>query len=271
MTFTDSHCHLGSGKFLDSEIPGLLDSARLAGVRRIVTLATSLEDVERNLEIAKAPDVQAALGIHPCDVHNAPDDAVERLPDFLGDDRVCAVGETGLDYFHAAPEGWVEAEFHERQRLFLRAHFAAARDAGLNIVIHTRDREGHQSFTDAYDIYRDYAEDVRAVFHCFISGWELGERVIAAGGLLSFGGVATFKKAGEVLQTAGRCPKGSFMLETDAPYLSPTPLRGKRNEPAHMRFTAKRIAELRGESLDELSEHTEKAADSFFRWDSESV
>jgi TatD DNase family protein len=110
---------------------------------------------------------------------------------------------------------------------------------------------------------------VRAVFHCFISSWDLAEQVIAEGGLLSFGGVATFKKSDLVKDTVARCPAGCFMLETDSPYLAPAPMRGKQNEPAFTQHIAQAIASLRGETLAELAAHTEQTADNFFRWKSD--
>ncbi|MGJ8633690.1 MAG: TatD family hydrolase [Luteolibacter sp.] len=262
---TDSHCHLASGRFSDEELGEVLERADEAGVKRMVTLATCLEDLDRNLEIANDPRVMAAIGIHPCDVHDAPDDAVEVIAKYVGDKRVCAIGETGLDYFHPAPNGWSEDDFRGRQRDFLRQHFELAASAGLNVVIHTRDKEGSGSFEDAVGIYADFSDRVKAVFHCFISDWEMGERVIAMGGLVSFGGVATFKKAEVVKDAVRKCPAGSFMLETDSPYLAPEPMRGKRNEPAFAMHTAKLVAELRGETLEELTRHTEGAVAKFFR------
>lgn len=243
--------------------------ARSAGVKRMVTLSTSLEDVSRNLEIAKHAGICATVGIHPCDVHRAPDDAVSRLSAFVEDERVCAIGETGLDYYHPAPEGWSEEDFRKRQLGFLKQHFELAANAGLNVVIHTRDREGSKSFDDALAIYRNYSDRVRAVFHCFISSWDHASQVIAEGGLVSFGGVATFKKSDLVKDTVSRCPAGTFMLETDSPYLAPEPMRGKQNEPAYTRYIAEAVAMLRGESLVALAEHTEGAASGFFRWEKE--
>lgn len=266
MMITDSHCHLGSSRFTDEERGDIIERAEAAGVRRMVTLATCLEDVGKNLEIANDARVVVAIGIHPCDVHSAPDDAVARLADFVGDRRVCAIGETGLDYFHPAPEGWSEEDFRKRQQDFLRQHFELAANAGLNVVIHTRDKQGRGSFEDAFAIYSEFSEKVRAVFHCFISEWELAKRVIAKGGLVSFGGVATFKKADVVKETVRKCPAGSFMLETDSPYLAPEPMRGKRNEPAFTSHTARAIADLRGETLETLALHTEEATENFFRW-----
>lgn len=268
---TDSHCHLASERFSDEERGALIDRAEAAGVRRMVTLATSLGDVEKNLELARDPRVRAAIGIHPCEVHEAPDDAVAQLAKHAGDLRVCAIGETGLDYFHPAPQGWAEADYRARQRDFLKQHFDLAASCGLNVVIHTRDREGSASFNDALNIYQDYSSRVRAVFHCFIARWGLAERVIGCGGLVSFGGVATFKKAEVVKDSARRCPAGSLMLETDSPYLAPEPMRGKRNEPAFAMHTARAVAALRGESLEELGAHTEAAALKFFRRENDST
>lgn len=262
---TDSHCHLASHKFPLEEIPLLVDRARAEGVTRLISLVTSLEDLQPNLSIATHPSVHTCIGIHPCDVHVAPDNAVDQLAAHVNDPRVCGIGETGLDYFHAAPDGWDEEKFRDRQREFLRRHFELAATSGLNVVIHTRDREGSASFEDALEIYSRYHEKVQAVFHCFIGPWENARRVLDLGGLVSFGGVATFKSAHEVRETALQCPVGSFMIETDAPYLAPEPFRGKRNEPAFVRKTAEFLAASRGETLAELADHTGATASKFFR------
>lgn len=268
---TDSHCHLASARFADKERGEIILRAAEAGVGRMVTLATCLDDVPLNLKLADDPRVMAAIGIHPCDVHNAPDDAVARLAAFAGDPRVCAIGETGLDYFHPAPEGWSESDYKNRQRDFLIRHFELAASCGLNVVIHTRDREGRKSFEDALGIYAEFSDCVRAVFHCFISEWELAEKVFGMGGLVSFGGVATFKNADLVKEAVKRCPSGSFMIETDSPYLAPEPLRGKRNEPAFAMRVAEAVAALRGETTAELAAHTGAVAEMFFRWRDDSA
>jgi TatD DNase family protein len=263
---TDSHCHLASHRFDPSEVPAIIDRALAAGVSRMVTLATQLDDWEPNLQIANHPAVSCCLGIHPCDVHNAPDDVLEQMAAYLGDPRVCGVGETGLDYYHPAPDGWNEAEYHTRQRWLLRKHFESAATANLNVVIHTRDRVGTRSLDDALAIYHEFHRHTRAVFHCFIADRMHAEQIFELGGLVSFGGVCTFKSAKEVLETAMACPAGSFFLETDAPYLAPTPHRGERNEPAFMRHIAAFLAEARGETIEDLARHTHAAARDFFRF-----
>jgi TatD DNase family protein len=262
----DSHCHLASHRFAENEAAALIERAGQAGVERLITLATSLGDVQANLRLAEHPAVRACIGIHPCDVHHAPDDAVDQLAAFTGDPRVCAIGETGLDYYHPAPHGWDEETYRARQLDFLRRHFELAAACGLNVVIHTRDRAGHASFEDALAIYRQFHKRARAVFHCFIGPWENAKRVLDLGGLVSFGGVVTFKSAGDVRETALQCPAGSFMVETDSPYLAPEPHRGQRNEPAYVRDTASFLAALRGETIGELCSHTGACAAAFFRF-----
>lgn len=261
----DSHCHLASHKFSREEIPAILERAQAAGIQRVVTLGTSLEDWAKHREIShEFPSVELALGIHPCDVHAAPDDAVAQLASQLDD--VCAIGETGLDYFHPAPQGWTDEDFRARQRDFLRQHFVLAAEKNLPIILHTRDQQGSQSLQDALAIYRDFSDQTRAVFHCFISTYEDAEEIFSLGGLVSFGGVATFKSAQNVFEVAKSCPAGSFMLETDAPYLAPIPHRGKRNEPAFVRHVAEFLAHARGESLEQLVSHTTHTAEQFFRF-----
>ncbi|MEK7949030.1 TatD family hydrolase [Luteolibacter soli] len=264
---TDSHCHLASHRFDPAEVPDLIARAKANGVNRLVSLVTGLDDLDANLAIAAAhPEVSICIGFHPCEVHEAPDDGIDRLRAHASDPRVCGIGETGLDYYHPAPEGWTEENFRERQRIFLDAHFQLAAEAGLNVVIHTRDTKGDASFQDALAIYRRHSSKVRAVFHCFIGPEASAREVIALGGLVSFGGVATFKNATDVLATAIAMPSDSFMLETDSPYLAPMPHRGKRNEPAYVRHVAEHLAQHRGVSLEQLASETEATTSAFFRF-----
>ncbi|MFT4177346.1 MAG: TatD family hydrolase [Luteolibacter sp.] len=262
---TDSHCHLASHRYSPEELSDLIARAQRAGITRMVTLSTSLDDVQANLDAARHPAVHACIGIHPCDVHHAPANATILLAEHGHDPRVCAIGETGLDYYHPAPEGWHESVFRERQKLMLRDHFELAVQFGLNIVIHTRDQSGDASFQDALAIYQNYHPYVRAMFHCFIGPWENAKRVIDLGGILSFGGVSTFKNAQTVRDTIAQCPAGSFTLETDSPYLAPEPYRGKRNEPAFTLHTAERIAGIRKITLEQLAAETERTVNEFFR------
>ncbi len=263
---TDSHCHLASHKFSEDELEDVITRAHEQGVTRMVTLATNLQDCQENLNIAeKHPEVFACVGIHPCDVDETPDDYLTDLENFALHERCVAIGETGLDYYHPAPKGWTDEDYHARQRKFLHQHFELAAKLEKNIVIHTRDRSGDASLQDAIAIYRKYSDQVRAVFHCFPFSMEAAQPILDLGGLISFTGIATFKNADTVLDTAKRCPAGSFMVETDSPYLAPVPHRGKRNEPAFTRFTAEHIALARGETLEAFSAHTEPTVDKFYK------
>ncbi len=267
--FTDSHCHLASHKFSNKELENVVANAKNASIHRMVTLATSLEDCYTNIDIAEQfTEVFCAIGIHPCDVHETPDEYLYELRTFAEHPKCAAIGETGLDYFHPAPEEWTDTDYHQRQRDFLRQHFQLAQKLGKNIVIHTRDRSGKQSLDDALDIYAEFADSVRAVFHSFLGPWENAVRIMELGGLVSFTGIATFKSAKDCLAAAIATPAGRFMLETDAPYLAPTPHRGKRNEPAFTLHVAEKIAPARGESLADLAQHTENTVNDFFHFSS---
>lgn len=264
---TDSHCHLASHRFDPAEIPDLIARARARGVTRMVSLATGLDDLDANLSIASShPEVSVCIGIHPCEVHEAPDDAIDRLREHVADPRVCGIGETGLDYYHPAPPGWSDDTFRERQRAMLDAHFRLAAGAGLNVVIHTRDRTGDASFRDALAIYRAHADRTRAVFHCFPGSASDAREVAGLGGLVSFGGITTFRNAGDALATALAVDDGAFMIETDSPYLSPVPHRGKRNEPAFSRDIADFLARARGTPAETLAATTNRTAAAFFRF-----
>ena len=264
---TDSHCHLASNKFAPEELPELIARAQEAGVHRMVTLATSEKDIPQNVALAEQhEEIFACVGIHPCDVHETGDDLEELVRPYLTNARVVALGETGLDYFHPAPEGWGEEDYHTRQRDFFERHLQMAQEAGLNVVVHTRDRSGTKSFDDALAIYAKYSHSVQAVFHCFPGPYELAERVLAAGALVSFTGVATFKKAEACRETARQVPLDKMMVETDSPYLAPEPVRGKRCEPAFVAHTAQRIAEARAIPLVDLVAATEEVCEHFFRF-----
>lgn len=261
----DTHCHLASQQFAADELEAILERARASGVQAIVSLATCLEDLQPNLDLAsRFPEVGVCLGIHPCDVHRAPDDALVKIASLLPDPRVIGIGETGLDYYHPAPEGWSEKEYRLRQRNFLDTHFQLAALTGLGIIIHTRDREGQASFDDAMTVYQNYADRVQALFHCFIGTSQQADQVLALGGILGFGGVTTFKSAKAVLEVVTQLPEGTFVIETDAPYLAPVPHRGKRNEPSYVRSTAEIIAQARNESLEALNKACHLTAKKFF-------
>ena len=262
----DSHCHLVSYKFPSEEIPTLIQNAIDAGVDRIIATGTEVSNWDSYLSIAKMfPDnVFPSLGIHPTDVHEAPEEWYDLLLNLAVNKEIVALGETGLDYYHNPPEGWDEASFHFLQKEFLRKHFEIAKQTGLNVVIHTRDKKGSASFDDALQIAQEFAGQVRAMFHCFIGTKEQAQQVLDINGVLSFTGILTFKNAPDVLEVATWCPENHFLLETDAPYLAPTPFRGQRNEPAYVKEIAEKLAIARNTSLENIAKWSTKTAKCFF-------
>ena len=262
----DSHCHLISYKYSPDEMDSIVQRALDAGVSNMITLATSLEDCRQHLDLTeKYNSVYATIGIHPCDVHDTPDNYLEELKQHALHPRCVAIGETGLDYYHPAPEGWTDDTYHQRQREFLEQHFALAAELNKNIVIHTRDRSGKLSMEHCLDIYGRWNDKVQAVFHCFPGPIENAYPIFDLGGLISFTGIATFKSAKDCLETAIKVAPGSFMLETDSPYLAPTPHRGKRCEPAYTAITAAFIADARNETIEQLAAHTTETAKKFYK------
>lgn len=264
--FTDSHCHLASHKFEAAEMDDIIQRAADNGIHRMITLATCLDDIPDHQQLTEQyPQVFCALGIHPCDVHQTPDDYITTLKEHAKHPKCVAIGETGLDYFHPAPDSWTETDYHARQRQFLREHFQLAAELGKNIVIHTRDKSGKQSLDDAVEIYREFADRVTAVFHCFLGPWENALPILELGGYLSYTGIATFKKATDTLHAATKTPSDRIMVETDSPYLAPTPHRGKRNEPSFTTHTAQHIATARDITIAEFSQITERNAERFYK------
>jgi TatD DNase family protein len=233
----------------------------------MVTIGTDLEDSVRCVELANAhAQVFAAVGVHPCSVHEIEaTDWLDQIRRLATDPKVAAIGEIGLDYFHPAPDGWTEERYHARQAEFFTAQLELAAETGLNIVVHQRDR-GDRCWEDIQRLVAPFHGKLRAVFHCFTHSWEAAQPLVEQGHLISFTGITTFNSAKEMQACATAATVGSFMLETDAPYLAPAPHRGKRCEPAFTSHTAEFIAKLRGVSLAQLAEETEHTANAFFRF-----
>jgi TatD DNase family protein len=208
------------------------------------------------------PNIWATVGIHPCEVDHAPDDAVERLRALAQSSRVVAIGEIGLDYHHL-PENPAEIEPNKRRQAALfRQQLELTAELGLNAVIHQRD-----SWDDTLAILREFTGRVRGVYHCFGGSIEQAREVIALGHLVSFTGIVTFKNARQVQATAQDIAMDQFMVETDCPYLAPVPDRGKRCEPAHTRKVAEQIALLRGVPVEEIAARTTQTARGFFKFE----
>jgi TatD DNase family protein len=248
----DSHCHLDFPDFA-TELDGVVDRARAAGVGRIVTISTRVKQHAALLAIAERyPDVYCSVGTHPHHAHEELDMTVEHLVALTRAAKVVAIGEAGLDYHYTySPRDAQEQGF--------RRHVAAARQTGLPLVIHSRDAD--------LDMAKILEEETGkgafpAVLHCFTGGQELAQRAIALGLYISFTGILTFKKSEDLRLIAAALPPDRILVETDAPYLAPGPYRGKRNEPAYVVETAKTLAAVRGVSNDEIARQT---TENFYR------
>lgn len=261
----DTHCHLASPGLADTPTADLIERAEAAGVTRMITIGTDPEDCVKNIELAEQHEqVLATVGIHPTSAHEVDSSNgqwLETLGRQLAHPRVVALGEIGLDFYHPPADGSDESAWRALQERVFRSQLDLAVDQDMPVVIHQR-----ESYHDLLRVMRDYAGRVSAVFHCWTGNPEQTRELIDLGYLVSFTGVVTFKNARVVQDSAVAVPDGKFMVETDAPYLAPVPMRGKRCEPAHTRHTAEHVAKLREISLEQLASDTTRSAQAFFRY-----
>jgi TatD DNase family protein len=258
----DSHAHLTSHRFAD-DLPEVLERAADAGISRIITIGIDLDHSRRALTLAAShPAISATVGIHPCDAHDpgAPD-WQEQLAELARQPGVVAIGETGLDYYHPPPPPLDWPAYKALQADAFNFQLELATLLGLNVVIHQRG----PCQQDLLQLLHPFHGHLRAVFHCWSGTWQDAAPLIDLGHLISFTGITTFKRSADLRDCAAAAPPGTFMLETDAPYLAPEPHRGKRCEPAHTRLTAAALAATRQEDLADFAAHTTQAAASFFK------
>jgi TatD DNase family protein len=250
----DTHCHLTDPR-LAGQLDAVTERARVAGVVRMITVGTDLDDDRAAIALCRGrANVRCAVGIHPNYTQHATLADVPVLRELQRDASVVALGEMGLDYFHQFADRAHQAKLFEAQ-------LALAAEVGRPVVIHSR-----EAIDDTLAIMRNFA-GVRAVFHCFTGTAEEAERILAAGYWISFTGPVTYKKNDALREVVRRVPVDRLMVETDAPYLSPEPKRGqKTNEPALVMYTAAKVAEVRGMGLDELDRVTTENAERFFGW-----
>ena len=248
----DSHCHLDFPDFAE-ELPEIVARAEKAGLGRMVTISTRIRKLDQVLSIANTyENVFCSVGTHPHYAHEELDIPIEEIIRLSGHPKVVAIGEAGLDYYYQKQHANAQAEG-------LRNHIAASRVTGLPLVIHSRDADD-----DMAEILSDETGKgaFPMVLHCFSSGRRLALEGVNLGAYVSFSGILTFKNSHELRDIASDLPFDRLLVETDAPYLAPTPYRGKRNEPSYVVETAKVLAEVKGISVDELWQIT---TDNFFR------
>ncbi|GAB5046434.1 TatD family hydrolase [Thermodesulfovibrio sp. TK110] len=237
----DSHCHL---EMFKEEIPEIIQRAYDAGVNRIITVASDVESLDETVKIAEQyPMVYAAVGIHPHEAKELDDKILKNIFELSRHPKVIAIGEIGLDYHY-------EHSSKQTQKSAFLSQLELAKDVGLPVIIHSR-----EAFDDTVKILKE-AGISKAVMHCFSGSISQAKRAIEMGFFISISGVVTFKNAKKIKEIAQFVPDDYLMIETDAPYLAPEPMRGKRNEPAFLIYTAKALAELRGVSIEDIDRIT---------------
>ena len=248
--FIDSHAHIDGAEY-DEDREAVIERARHAGVRAILNVGTGDPHsgaLERAIELAeKHNDIYAALGTHPHDARLFDDRAEKRIRSLIqGSSRVIAWGEIGLDYHY-------DNSPRDVQRKVFRRQLVLARDAGLPVIIHTREAE-----EDTIEILRAEWNDpaLRGIMHCFSGSLSLAKATLDLGFLISFAGVLTFKNAGDLREIAAHVPLDQLLIETDCPYLSPVPFRGRRNEPANVLEVARVIATIHGRTPEDIGQIT---------------
>lgn len=242
----DSHCHLNY-KGLAEEQQAVLERARARGVTAMLNIATRESEWADVLATAeREPDVWATVGIHPHEADQHPHVDTAKLVERAQHPRIVGIGETGLDYYYDHSD-------RQRQQASFRAHIAAAREAGVPIVVHTRDAED-----DTAAILRDELGKgaFAGVIHCFTGTAAFARVALDLGFYISISGIVTFKSAKALQEVASTLPLDRLLVETDAPFLAPVPHRGKTGEPAFVADTAAFLAALRGDDLALLQEAT---------------
>jgi len=248
----DSHCHLDFPEFAP-ELDAVMARARAAGVGTCVTIGTKLSTFERTQAIATGyADVWCTIGSHPHEAKVEPLTDSKQLLEAARNPKVVGIGETGLDYYY-------EHSPREAQARNFRVHIAAAREADLPLIVHTRDADD-----DTIAILEDEMGrgPFRGLIHCFTGTQRLADAAVAMGFCVSASGIATFKNSVALREVLRSVPLDRLLVETDAPYLAPVPHRGKRNEPAFVAHTATSLAELKGVAVSELARAT---TENFFR------
>jgi TatD DNase family protein len=254
MELIDTHCHLTFEPLVE-DVPGVMERSRTVGVTRWITVGTSVEDSRRAVELAsRYENIYVAVGIHPHDARDADTAALEELRGLARNEKVVAIGETGLDFhynFSKQPD----------QRRVFAAHLEMARDLMLPVVVHSRN-----AFDETLEILdRDGRGLPGVVFHCFGGSPEQAGQILDRGFHVSFTGVATFKNAQMTRAAARAVPLERLMIETDSPYMSPEPVRKQKpNEPALMVHTVRLLAQLKSTTLDDFARATTATAIEFF-------
>ncbi len=252
----DTHAHYDDAKF-DCDREQVLSTLKENGVGYVVDVGCSFRSIPKAMELAEQHDfIYFSAGLHPCDTldaeSNGQTETLDYLLSVLSHPRCVAIGEIGLDYY------WDDVPA-DIQKKWFRLQLDLARETGYPVIIHDRDAHG-----DTMEILREYRDAV-GIMHSFSGSPEMARELIKMGWYISFSGVLTFKNAARLPEVAKIVPKERMLIETDCPYLAPHPMRGKRNDSSIMRYTAEKLAEIKGIGVDEVIKITRENAFSVYK------
>ncbi|MFC3882055.1 TatD family hydrolase [Bacillus songklensis] len=249
----DTHVHLNADQYKE-DLEEVIQRAQEAGVEYMVVVGFDRETIQKAMEITEAYDfIYASVGWHPVDAIDMTDDDLKRIEELAAHPKVVALGEMGLDYY------WDKSPKSIQKEVF-RKQIRLAKKVKLPIIIHNRD-----ATEDVVQILREeQVQEVGGIMHCFTGSLEIAKQCMDMNMYISFGGPVTFKNAKKPKEVAAEIPMERLLIETDCPYLTPHPYRGKRNEPGYVSYVAKQIAELKQVSYEELAQKTTENAKKLF-------
>ncbi len=252
MKLFDTHAHLDDEQFDDDRFE-LIENIKNSDTKLVVNVGADIKTSMNSIELAAKYDfIYAAVGIHPHDVSKCVDEDIEILKEFSKKSKVVAIGEIGLDYYY-------NYSSVEDQKRWFAMQIKLAEELKLPFIVHSRD-----AAEDTFEIIKANQKKSSFVLHCFGQSSEMAKRYINLGGYISFAGPVTYKKSNKLREVIKQVPLERILIETDSPYLSPEPLRGKRNNPMNVSYTAKLIANELGMDSEEFAELTYNNGKRFF-------
>ena len=252
MKLFDTHAHLDDERF-DEDREQIIEQIKKDGISLIVNPGADMKSSRAAIKLAEKYDfIYAAVGIHPHDVKDITEADLIELEQMAKHEKVVAIGEIGLDYYY-------DNSPRELQREYFIKQIELANKLSLPIIIHSRDAS-----METYEILKGHKKDIGCVLHCFSQSLEMAELYLKIGCHLSFAGPLTFKKSSKLKEVARNIPLDKIFIETDSPYLTPEPYRGRRNDPSKVRYVAEELSKLRAISVDKIAEITMNNAIEFF-------
>lgn len=248
----DTHAHYDDEQF-DIDRDELLSSLEAGGISEVVNASASVHSWDKILELTrKYSFVYGMIGVHPDEIGDLDEESFAKMEKLISEPKIVAVGEIGLDYY------W-DKESHEQQKEWFIRQLNLAREKNLPVNIHSR-----EAAADTFEILKEYGQGLKAIIHCYSYSKEMALEYVKMGYLIGVGGVVTFKNAKKLKEVVQAVPMEQIVLETDCPYLAPTPYRGKRNSSLYLPYVAEAIAELKGMTAEEVIEKTEENARRFY-------